>query len=253
MENKVCLNCSEEVSRHYCANCGQKAETHRITLPHFLMHDLLHGVWHLDRGILFTLKETIVRPGQAALDYISGKRIRYYNVFYLSILLIALNVILVHFYDGIIDKHSPKKVEETSEFVKFLSENLKFVLLSIVPIIALNGWLVFRRLKLNIAEHIIIGGISLVGILIFSIPLCFVKFIEEYRSVEVGILKLFFIALMMLFPVYAYSNAAKRKYSIAERSWRLLLFHLLMTIQILLVIIILVFAVTSQSGLDVNF
>jgi hypothetical protein len=61
---------------------------------------MLHGVWHLEKGILFTLKEIFVRPGQAALDYIHGKRIRYYNVFYLSILLIGLNILLSHFYDG---------------------------------------------------------------------------------------------------------------------------------------------------------
>ena len=44
-------------------------------MKHFVMHDLLHGVWHLEKGILFTLKETIIRPGQAALDYIKGKRV----------------------------------------------------------------------------------------------------------------------------------------------------------------------------------
>src|SRR5690606_36523782 len=98
----ICLNCQQPASGKYCSNFGQKTDTHRITLKHFLAHDLLHGFWHLDRGILFTVKEAIVRPGKAALDYISGKRVRYYNVFYLSLLLIALNVVLWHFADMIL-------------------------------------------------------------------------------------------------------------------------------------------------------
>lgn len=77
------MNCSEPVSKKFCPNCGQKTDTHRITFKHFILHDILHGVWHFERGILFTLKEAIIRPGNAALDYISGKRVRYYNVFYL--------------------------------------------------------------------------------------------------------------------------------------------------------------------------
>lgn len=66
------------------------------------MHDLLHGIWHLEKGILFTIKETFMRPGQAALDYITGKRIRYYNVFYLSLLVIALNLLLSHLYETLL-------------------------------------------------------------------------------------------------------------------------------------------------------
>ena len=38
----------------------------------------------------------MLRPGQAALDYISGKRVKYYNVFYLSLLVLAVNILLLH-------------------------------------------------------------------------------------------------------------------------------------------------------------
>ena len=92
MEHTYCLNCNFDVDNKFCPSCGQKTDTHRIVMKHFVMHDLLHGVWHLEKGILFTLKETIIRPGQAALDYINGKRVRYYNVFYLALLVIGLNI-----------------------------------------------------------------------------------------------------------------------------------------------------------------
>lgn len=87
------------MEHNFCPSCGQKTDTHRIVLKHFIFHDLIHGVWHLEKVIVFTLKETILRPGQAALDYISGKRIKYYNVFYLSLLVIAVNILLLHLRD----------------------------------------------------------------------------------------------------------------------------------------------------------
>ena len=76
-----CLNCNENLIGKFCYNCGQKSDTHRITLKHFIFHDVLHGVWHIEKGIIFTIKESKTRPGKAALDYISGKRMRYHNFF----------------------------------------------------------------------------------------------------------------------------------------------------------------------------
>ncbi|MBS1571605.1 MAG: DUF3667 domain-containing protein, partial [Bacteroidetes bacterium] len=89
---KKCLNCGSKVDNNYCSVCSQKTDTHRLTPKHFFYHDILHGIWHLDKGILFTLKEAVIRPGQASLDYINGKRIRYYNVFYLCLLLLGISI-----------------------------------------------------------------------------------------------------------------------------------------------------------------
>ena len=83
MTTHNCLNCGKRLTDAFCSGCGQKADTHRITFKNFIFHDVLHGTFHLDRGILFTVKQALTRPGQAALDYISGKRKPFYNVFYL--------------------------------------------------------------------------------------------------------------------------------------------------------------------------
>jgi hypothetical protein len=69
MTTTTCLNCQAEIDKNYCSTCGEKTDIHRITVKHFLFHDLLHGVWHIDKGILFTLKETIVRPGSGTRLY----------------------------------------------------------------------------------------------------------------------------------------------------------------------------------------
>ena len=57
--NTHCLNCANELSGKYCSECGQKADTHRITFRNFVSHDLLHGTFHIEKGILFTAKEAL--------------------------------------------------------------------------------------------------------------------------------------------------------------------------------------------------
>ncbi|MBL0013131.1 MAG: DUF3667 domain-containing protein [Flavobacterium sp.] len=225
MTTTTCLNCKAEIDKNYCSTCGQKTGIHRITIKHFLFHDLLHGVWHIDKGILFTLKETIIRPGQAALDYVKGKRIRYYNVFYLCLLVIGLNILLSHFYDSILHtKVDPKN--DTIQVTNFFKEHLKTILLSIVPILGLNSYWIFRRLKLNIAEQFILSGFCLLGILVTSILYPFFNFINEYYSPYfVTNLEVISTFLIPLFPIWVYFNATKGLYTFWGFLWRIILFY----------------------------
>ena len=220
-QKQHCLNCNEIISKHFCPNCGQNTDTHRITFKHFITHDILHGVWHFERGILFTLKEAIVRPGKAALDYISGKRVRYYNVFYLTLLLIGLNVLLLHFYDSFEEsivtdtlKKDALKKDLTPNINKFFSENIKIILLCIVPILGSSSYIVFRRLKLNIAEHFIVGGMCLLGMIQFVIVFSFLNFItEQTESYFAGIVEVITFFLILFFPIWCYRGIIKSMYT----------------------------------------
>lgn len=68
MININCLNCGKELSGNYCTGCGQNSYTYRISLKHFVSHDLLHGTFHIEKGLFFTEKEALTRTGKAALD-----------------------------------------------------------------------------------------------------------------------------------------------------------------------------------------
>lgn len=46
---------------------------HRIDW-HFLGHELEHSVLHMDRGILYSLKELMLRPGHLMRAYLEGRR-----------------------------------------------------------------------------------------------------------------------------------------------------------------------------------
>lgn len=250
--HKHCLNCYHETKGKFCQNCGQKTDTHRIALGHFLTHDLIHGVWHLEKGILFTIREIFVRPGQAALDYIKGKRIRYYNVFYLSLLLIGLNILASHFFNSI-HPQTEETTKDSEKILLFLENNIKIILLCLVPVIALNAMLIFRRLRLNFAEHLILGGFNLVGILALNIIVTFLNFVNSYDMPDLlGYLEVVMTFASMLYPFWVYQNACKGEYKWPGFIWRFLLFYLFLWIEIIAVLICIALLITGKTDLYVN-
>nr|WP_279614817.1 DUF3667 domain-containing protein [Sphingomicrobium astaxanthinifaciens] len=74
-ESGRCLNCGCALEGAYCHCCGQKAEVH-FTLSG-LLHDIVHGVLHLDGKFWRTLPRLVWRPGELTRDYVAGKRARY--------------------------------------------------------------------------------------------------------------------------------------------------------------------------------
>ena len=256
MENHSCLNCDFSVDNNFCPRCGQKTDTHRIVLKHFILHDLLHGVWHLEKGILFTLKESLLRPGQAALDYIRGKRVKYYNVFYLSLLVLAVNILLLHFSKETTAEITKVKTLKEMNINDFYSEYAKFVLFSIVPLLALNAKLLFKKLKLNLAEHLIMGGITLLGILILSTLYILFDTIEDsIFTLYVGaIFRAIAFFSIPIYPIWAYQNFTKGYYKFWGFSWRMVAFYLLTLLQLVAITLLISAVFLNKTGaFKVNF
>ena len=71
-----CGNCGRAMDvsgQKFCPDCGQPTPAHRIDW-HFLGHELEHSVLHMDRGIFYTLKNLMIRPGHMIRDYLAGRR-----------------------------------------------------------------------------------------------------------------------------------------------------------------------------------
>ncbi|ARU16819.1 DUF3667 domain-containing protein [Croceicoccus marinus] len=68
----TCLNCGTQLVGSHCHECGQEAHLHR-TVGAFL-HDMMHGVLHLDGKIWRTLPMLVLKPGHLTREYIDGKR-----------------------------------------------------------------------------------------------------------------------------------------------------------------------------------
>jgi len=95
-----CANCGraiEGAEQAFCPACGQPTPAHRIDW-HFLGHEFEHSVLHMDRGILYSVKHLMLRPGHFIRDYIEGRRARHVKPLMLIMILSAAMVFLAKYF-----------------------------------------------------------------------------------------------------------------------------------------------------------
>ncbi len=197
-----CLNCDTNTVGKYCHNCTQKSDTKRLNLKHFISHDIIHGTLHLDKGLPFTIKEIILRPGKVASNYINGKRVRYYNFFYLIMILIGLILFLKGFNNGSISNEvTDKAISKVSHNLgkELASHYFKHFLLSFIPLFAISSSITYRKTKLNLAEHGIIAGVCLIYILLYILVLQFIHL--WYNELDISPY-FFFVVILTIVLIY---------------------------------------------------
>ena len=71
-----CANCGAALQGRFCAICGQKARSARLSI-----HDFAHDAWeelaHVDSKIFQTLRLLLFKPGALTLEFLRGRRVRY--------------------------------------------------------------------------------------------------------------------------------------------------------------------------------
>lgn len=248
MTNTNCLNCGKELIDRYCSSCGQKSDTKRITFKNFIFHDILHGIFHFEKGMLFTAKKALISPGKASLDYISGKRKPYYNVFYFILITIGLILFFRHFYDELaiingekIIKDAPYLNKASKKFDEVFSQKSKLIIFLFVPFAALNSYILFKRKKLNLSEHAIIAGMILLGMLLISLfgnLFFYFDLIVTFNDTFASLMSKLIIFLILLQIVLGYYNAFGNDYSKLGITYRIVLFFSLMCLQMLILFLI---------------
>ena len=83
----------------FCRNCGVKTPVERINW-HYLVHQVQHGIFHVDGGIIYTIKELFTRPGHSIREYIEGKRARHFKPILMIMILGALVSLIQNYILG---------------------------------------------------------------------------------------------------------------------------------------------------------
>jgi hypothetical protein len=162
-----CLNCDKVVESNFCTACGQKKSTHRYSIQHFVMHDLVHGVFHFDKGFFYTAKQLFTRPGHSIREFIEGKRVFHYNYFSFFVILAIIDIYLVKF-SSIKASDLNVDIVASAGYKKFANEYFKVLMIAGVPFCALASFLIFIKSKLNFTEHLVISMYRLNAIMIFN-------------------------------------------------------------------------------------
>lgn len=158
MSGSNCLNCGHLVSGNYCGHCGQKAATHRFTLKHFIAHDIIHGAFHLDRGFPYTLKQLFTKP-YSIREFIEGKRVGHFNAITFLLLIIALNLFVQAATDYDLQKLAPASEGSglIGQLQYYQKKYIKELYLVTIPLASLFSYFVFKKSKLNFAEHLVLN------------------------------------------------------------------------------------------------
>ncbi|ESU18946.1 membrane protein [Flavobacterium cauense R2A-7] len=163
MEN-CCKNCGTLFTGNFCNNCGQSAETHEINL-HFLWHDIQHGLFHFDKGILYTNKQLFTRPGHSIREYIQGKRINHFKPISLTILMATLYALVYHLFHINLfefnDTSSFSKID-SNQLNEWIFNHYSIVTLATVPIFSVASFVVFRKQDYNYTEHVVLNSFAAV-------------------------------------------------------------------------------------------
>lgn len=91
-----CKHCTTAVSMHYCPNCGQPVTQKRIN-RHYIVHEVEH-VLHFEKGILYTIRELLTRPGENVRRFITDDRSRLVKPVIFIIITSAIYSLITHFF-----------------------------------------------------------------------------------------------------------------------------------------------------------
>lgn len=176
-----CKNCHNRFEGNYCNYCGQKATIKRFSLANVHV-EFFHGIFHLEKGLIHTLRELSLRPALMLREYIAGKRVAYIKPFSYLVLICLVGAFLYP-HAGILE-HVQANFFATSGTVKFSSEHYLYRMLLTIPVCASLCRIVFRSCKYNLAEHLIINTYiisqSLLIITVWLLALCFIKLSDRY-------------------------------------------------------------------------
>ncbi len=242
----TCKNCNTNFEGNFCTNCGQTAHTHAINW-HYLWHDIQHGIFHVDSGILFTIKELLLRPGTTIRNFIEGKRVPYFKPVAMIFVLATVYGLLFHYFHIEIPVTAQSENAElqkaTTNVNNWISGHFALSTLLLIPLNALSSYLAFRKSGYNYVEHGIInlytGALKVVINLIMFPLLYFCN-----HTPQMGKILVLSLLIDILLTSYVYFGFFKG-FNPANRILRIILsiiyFFILLTILVFIISAIIVF------------
>ncbi|ASK32500.1 hypothetical protein CEY12_21500 [Chryseobacterium sp. T16E-39] len=172
------------MSEEFCSNCRQNVKPKRID-GRYIIHEIEH-VLHFERGILYTIRELLIRPGENIKHFISENRSRLVKPIIFIIVTSLIYTLINHLFH----------IEEG--YIKFEDANGS----QANPI---NNW---------IQSHYGYSNIIMGGFIAFWLKVFFKKY--DYNFFEILILLCFVLGMeMLIFSVFAILEGITHIHSMA--------------------------------------
>lgn len=166
-----CPNCNTIIDEKYCSQCGRPAELPRIDGQYIRKE--IGSVLSFDKGILLTIRELVLRPGQNIREFLFNDRNRLVKpIIFIIIcsLSYTLSQRLLNFEDGYFNFSSETEDSAILTIFSWVQKNYGYANIIIAFFIAFWTQLLFRKSGYNFFEILVlIFFIIGVGMLIFSV------------------------------------------------------------------------------------
>lgn len=165
-----CSNCHTPTDANFCGNCGQPLQLKRVD-SHYVVHEITH-ILHFEKGILFTIKELLVRPGQNIKEFITDNRSRLVKPILFIIITSFIYSLINNFFhieQGYI-KLSGMENSATAIIFEWMEHYYGYV--NIITGVFIASWLklFFRKQDYNFFEILILLCFVIgIGMLIFAV------------------------------------------------------------------------------------
>ena len=166
-----CKNCETVVNQNYCPNCGIP-----ITLPRingrYILNEIT-SVLNFDKGILFTIKELLTRPGHNVKSFIQEERTRLVKpILFLIIcsLFYSISQQIFHFEDSYSYNGELEASSTVISITEWMQNNYGFANILAAIFHAMWVKLLFRKYNYNFFEIIILLSFLMgIGMLIYML------------------------------------------------------------------------------------
>ncbi|WP_296705703.1 DUF3667 domain-containing protein [Algoriphagus sp.] len=165
-----CKKCETKLSGSYCFNCGAPIQLNRIDRKY--VFNEIGSVLNFDKGILYTIKELLLRPGKTVQEFILEDRNRIVKPIVFIIicsLIYTLFQRLLHFEDGYVN-YSEGDTSTSSLIFEWVSNNYGYANIIMALFIALWIKIFFKKYGYNYFEILILLCFTMgMGMLFFSV------------------------------------------------------------------------------------
>ena len=265
---KRCRNCNQHLllNQKFCHECGQATDTHRINF-HYFVHEVPHSIFHVDGGIIFTLKELFTRPGHTIREYLDGKRKPHFKPLMLVLIMGSVCALIQYFLKDptkkkFADQPLLKGDVKTSglanyvdfeglvsyfkHIVEWLSNHFAFTVLLMLPIAAFGFFLGFRKYKLNYPEWLVVflflAGQSLTVYILF---IFLNRFVGNYN-----VLFFFLCWGLVTFSLTQLFNERGKKYVVLRSLWSIFLSYIFSLVYVVIAILVVAAVGILMYGYD---
>jgi hypothetical protein len=162
MASITCLNCNTHYKGNYCSNCGQKATVAKLTWKS-LFAEFTHFFTHAEHSFIYTTRSLFTRPGIIVKEFLEGKRIKVHKPVTFVLIWFAIYKLADAGFELLSKSIGLVKLPRTESLLgikwhgarnEILSRNENFItIILMAPILALLGWVVFRKTKTSFVER----------------------------------------------------------------------------------------------------